>query len=88
MLPLSVAPGPVIISLSKSTFLITISWSPPAVGDVTAQSPTSILVQWDPIPHCQDINGDIIGYSVRYLALPDGPTELELAPESQTSGEK
>ena len=43
-------------------------------------------MQWDPIPRCQDINGNIIGYNISYLALPDGPTETELVPGTWNVG--
>ena len=73
-----------ILLLQNSVF--TAADAPPAVGEITAQSPTSILVQWDPISRCQDINGNIIGYSISYLALPDGPTETELVPGTWNVG--
>ena len=40
MLPLLVAPGPVAISLSKTTFQITISWSPP-------ERPNGIIIAYE-----------------------------------------
>jgi len=66
--------------------LLTAADAPPAVVEITAQSPTSIVVQWDPISRCQDINGNIIGYSISYLAFPDGPTETELVPGTWNVG--
>ena len=54
--------------------------------DVTAEGPTFILVKWDPIPHCQDINGNIVGYRVRYLALHGGQVQMILVPGTWNVG--
>ena len=39
----------------------------------TAQSSTSISVQWDGLDPCKDINGLIVEFRVQYRALPSGP---------------
>ena len=73
-----------ILLLQNSVF--TAADAPPAVGEITAQSPTSILVQWNPIPYCPDINGNILGYSISYLALPNGQVEKDLVPGTWNVG--
>ena len=48
---------------------------------VLINSPTSITVQWGPVP-CRHQNGEIAGYSVRYREL--GSSELS---EAMVSGD-
>jgi len=73
-----------ILLLQNSVF--TAADAPPAVVEITAQSPTSILVQWNPILYCPNINGNILGYSISYLALPDGQVERDLVPGTWNVG--
>ena len=46
----------------------------------TAESSTSITVQWDRIARCRDINGLIVSYAVRYQSLPGGGEETAMVP--------
>ena len=48
--------------------------------EATAESSTSITVEWDPITHCRCVNGLIVRYDVRYQALPSGGVETAMAP--------
>ena len=44
----------------------------------TAQSSTSISVQWDRLTPCKDVNGLIVEFRVQYRALPSGPVQTVL----------
>ena len=46
----------------------------------TAESSTSITVEWDRIARCRDINGLIVSYAVRYQSLPGGGEETAMVP--------
>ena len=41
----------------------------------TAQSSSSISVQWDRLTPCRDVNGLIVEFKVQYKALPSGPVQ-------------
>ena len=41
----------------------------------TAQSSSSISVQWDRLTPCRDVNGLIVEFRVQYRALPSGPVQ-------------
>ena len=41
----------------------------------TAQSFSSISVQWDRLTPCRDVNGLIVEFRVQYRALPSGPVQ-------------
>ena len=41
----------------------------------TAQSSSSISVQWDRLTLCRDVNGLIVEFRVQYRALPSGPVQ-------------
>ena len=41
----------------------------------TAQSSSSISVQWDGLTPCENVNGLIVVYRVEYRALPSGPVQ-------------
>ena len=41
----------------------------------TAQSSSSISVQWDRLTPCKDVNGLIVEFRVQYRALPSGPVQ-------------
>ena len=41
----------------------------------TAQSSSSISVQWNGLTHCEDVNGLIVEFRVQYRALPSGPVQ-------------
>ena len=41
----------------------------------TAQSSSSISVQWDRLTPCRDVNGVIVEFRVQYRALPSGPVQ-------------
>ena len=41
----------------------------------TAQSSSSIPVQWDRLDPCKDVNGRIVEFRVQYRALPSGPVQ-------------
>ena len=50
----------------------------------TAQSSTSISVQWDRLTPCRDVNGLIVEFRVQYRALPSGPVQtLSLSVQSE-----
>ena len=42
---------------------------------VTAQSSSSISVQWDRLTPCRDVNGLIVEFRVQCRALPSGPVQ-------------
>ena len=46
----------------------------------TPESSTSIVVEWNHILRCRDINGVIVRYDVRYQALPSGGVETAMVP--------
>ena len=46
----------------------------------TVQSSTSILVQWDGLSPCTEVNGEIVQYTVRYQPLPSGAVESVQVP--------
>ena len=46
----------------------------------TAESSTSITVEWDRIVRCRDINGLIVRYDVRYQSLSGGGEETAMVP--------
>ena len=46
----------------------------------TPESSTSIVVEWNHILRCRDINGLIVRYDVRYQALPSGGVETAMVP--------
>ena len=41
----------------------------------TAQSSSSISVQWNGLTPCKDVNGLIVEFRVQYRALPSGPVQ-------------
>ena len=41
----------------------------------TAQSSSSISVQWDGLTPCKDVNGLIVEFKVQYRALSSGPVQ-------------
>ena len=41
----------------------------------TAQSSSSISVQWNGLSPCRDVNGLIVEFRVQYRALPSGPVQ-------------
>ena len=41
----------------------------------TAQSSSSISVQWNRLTPCKDVNGLIVEFRVQYRALPSGPVQ-------------
>ena len=41
----------------------------------TAQSSSSISVQWEGLTPCKDVNGFIVEFRVQYRALPSGPVQ-------------
>ena len=50
----------------------------------TAQSSSSISVQWDGLTPCRDVNGLIVEFRVQYRALPSDPVQtlsLSVQPE-------
>lgn len=70
----SVAPGPVVISLSKTTFQTTISWSPP-------ETPNGIIIAYE-VSYLQTANPQ----NVTCINTTDQATNLslhELQPETQ-----
>ena len=67
-------------------FNSTVAVAPPRNVLPTAQNSTAISVEWDSIERCEDANGNIVGYCVRYQVLPEGSQQVTFVPGSWDSG--
>ena len=54
----------IIVKFSK--YILSGATTPPTNVRVVTESSRHISVEWDPIEHCKDWNGNIVGYRVRY----------------------
>ena len=64
----------------KLIFPFTGASVPPQDVRITVQSSTAILVTWNGLSPCTEVNGNIVEYSVTYQTLPSGTMESVIVP--------
>ena len=68
------------MSTISELLMLTVPLAPPSSVRVSVESFTAITVQWGPVEPCDQQNGAITGYSVRYgeVGTSDGERRVEI----------